>query len=81
MNKNHKPNLSKKLIRVKFVQKSLLKVDNLQHYENVTVDYLNKLLEKKMLSEMSSEDYFSLLTGRELQGGAPHSFVLNRKTL
>lgn len=81
MNKNHKPNLSKKLIRIKFVLKRLLKIVNLQHYENVLVDYLNKLLEQKMISEISSEDYCSLLTGRELQGGAPHSFVLNRKTL
>lgn len=68
MNKNHKPNLSTKLIWVKFVLKRLLKIVNLQHYENFLVDYLNKLLEQKMISEISSEDYCSLLTGRELQG-------------
>lgn len=41
-NTNHKPNLSKKLIRVKFVLKRLLKIVNLQHYENLLVDYLNR---------------------------------------
>lgn len=57
MNKNHKPNLSKKLIRVKFVLKRLLKIVNLQHYGNVLVDYLNKVLEQQMISEISCEDY------------------------
>lgn len=46
MNENHKPNLSKKLIRGRFMLKRLLKIVNLQHYENVLVDYLHKLDDK-----------------------------------